>query len=197
MWYEFPLPPDFERQKQIIRQLRTWIQGLEERDLIEGFAFNHYFGPNRENELRIRFDCPSEENLNEVKRELQTKLEDLGHSCDLHERLWESPEHVLRAYEFGSRCTFLLWELAERGRFSEDYVSNFLLIRRQSQIPLAFQRCFNHGVMNSLGIPKIPNEQIIHLLALAESTNSHNWDELCNRMRNQYPNLFQIFRPDS
>ena len=195
MWYEFPIPADFERQKQIIKQLRTWIQGLEERELIEGFAFNHYFGPNRENELRIRFDFPNEENLNDVKTELQAKLEGLGESFDLRERQWESLEHILRAYEFGSRCTFLFWELIERGRFSEDYVSNFLPIRRQSQVPLSFQQCFNHGVMNSLSIPKIPNEQIIHLLALAESTGAGNWDELCDRIRNQYANLFQIFRP--
>lgn len=42
MWYEYPIPANFELQKRIIRQLREWIQGLEKRGLIAGYAFNHY-----------------------------------------------------------------------------------------------------------------------------------------------------------
>ncbi len=188
MWYEFPIPSDFERQKQIIRQLKNWIQDLEERQLIDGFAFNHYFGSGKD-ELRIRFDFNSKENLNEVRNELQTKLEELVESGNVHERTWESPEYILRAYEFGSRCTFLFWELVERGRFSEDYVTSFLPTRAGSEIPLNFQQCFNHGVMNSLGIPKAPHEQVIHLLALIESTRSRNPDELCQWLRNAWATL--------
>jgi len=168
MWFEIPIPADYETQKVIIRQLRTWIQDLESQRLIEGFAFNHYFGGGSQDTLRVRFDC-TKENLRQVKKELSSKLEELNISCSLNENPWESPEHILKAYEFGSRCAFLLFELIESGRFSEDYVSDFLPPTPRSELPLSFQFHFNHGVMNSLGVPKRPNELIIHHFALGES----------------------------
>jgi hypothetical protein len=167
MWYQFPIPTDFENQKRIIRQLRRWIQKLEEDGVINGFAFNHYFMKNL-NELRLRFDCTAN-SLEQIKKELGDNLKGLGVACALQESEWKDPEHVLKAYEFGSRCAFLFWELAEKGRFSEDYISNFLPVKERSNIPLAFQQCFNHGVMNSLGIPKLPNELMLHYIMTGES----------------------------
>jgi hypothetical protein len=41
LWHEYPIPADFNKQKEIIRKLREWIQQLENADLIVGFAFSH------------------------------------------------------------------------------------------------------------------------------------------------------------
>ena len=71
----------------------------------------------------------------------------------------------------GSRCVFLLWELIDNGQLSEDYV-NSLMTRRDLLLH------FSHGIMNSLGIPKMPHEQIMHLIALMESTNTRNVQDL-------------------
>lgn len=167
MWHQFAIPSDSEGQKNIIRNLRTWIQSLENNGTIEGYAFNHY-----QNTLNIRFDC-SDENLIRVQTELTTQLEKLEITCELNETEWTGQEHVRRAMEFGSRCAFLFFELLENGRFSEDYISN---IMNRDPIPYQFQYCMNHGLMNSLGIPKLPNELLIHLYILDESIKQAcNW----------------------
>lgn len=195
MWYEYSIPANFELQKQIIRQLRKWIQDLEERELIRGFAFDHYSNnPQRGDVLCIRFDYPNEENakwkIEKVKRELENEVRKLVPSYALIEKPWESP-HLgeLEAYEFGSRCAFLFWDLVEKGRLKEDYISDVLLrlepnvLPQFHKVPLVFQQCFNHGVMNSLGVPKRPNEQMMHLISLMESTDTKNIKKLFQKIR--------------
>lgn len=197
MWLEYTIPADFERQKQIIRQLRTWIENIERQGLVQGFAFDHYFGrANVQDDLRVRFDYPTEENPN-VRDGLGDIVRNLVPDYLPQGRPWESNEEVLKAYEFGSRCAFLFWEKVKQGRLPENYLSNFLRIQDDqaafSLIPFNFQFHFNHGVMNSLGVAKSPNEQWIHLLALIESTGSHSPEELCKWIRAQPPRLFQFF----
>lgn len=197
MWLEYVIPADFERQRQVICQLRTWIENIEQQGLIRGFAFDHYFGrPNVQDDLKIRFDYPNEENPT-VRDGLRDLVRPLVPGYLPQGRIWESNEEVLKAYEFGSRCAFLLWEKINQGRISENYVSNFVTIQNDQfafrLVPFNFQFHFNHGVMNSLGVPKIPNEQWVHLLALIESTDSHNPEELCNWIRRQPQRLFQFF----
>jgi len=198
LWYEYPIPASPERQREIIRQLREWIENLESRGIIEGFAFDHYSGQaNASDELRIRFDCTGEGNLKVLRVELEREVKRLIPDYIRNERIWDSgrtPEHILKAYELGSRCAFLLWKLIERGRFSENYLSNYATIENQRltnvrSIPLEFQVHFNHGVMNSLGISKIPNEQWIHLVLLKESTRSASPVQLCQWIRRQ-PTIF-------
>ena len=196
MWYEYPIPASPERQRQVIRQLREWIENLESRGIIEGFAFDHYSGADVPDELRIRFDCISVENLEVLRAELEREVGRLIADYVRNERIWNSgrtPEHILKAYEFGSRCAFLLWKLIEEGRFSEDYVSNYAtIVNRQltvRRIPLEFQAHSNHGIMNSLGVFKTPNEQWIHLVLLKESTRSASPEQLCQWIRNQ-PTIF-------
>lgn len=192
MWYEYTIPADFELQKRIIRQLRKWIQYLEERELIRGFAFDHYFNnPQRGDVLCIRFDYPKEKQ-ELVKKELVDEVRKLISNYELKEGPWKSDsEGELEAYEFGSRCAFLFWDLVEKGRFKEDYIFDFFPPRAETRIPLVFQQCFNHGVMNSLGISKKPNEQIIHLILLMESTGSNNIKKLFKQIRID-PNLSQL-----
>ena len=166
MWYQFSIPANYVNQKMIIRNLRTWIQNLESDELISGYSFNHYFSSETgTGTLKIRFDC-SEENLELIKTGLSENLEALEITCELTEEEWRGQEHVRRAMEFGSRCAFLFFELLENGRFSEEYISNFLT---EGNVPYQFQQCINHGLMNSLAIPKQPNELLIHLYLLNES----------------------------
>jgi len=186
MWHEFPISTDPEKQREIIRQLRKWIESLESRGIVQGFAFNHYY-PDPE-ALHIRFDCADEENLKTIRKELENEVKKLLPNYILEERLWDagkSPEQVYRAYEFGSRCAFLAWGLVESGRFPEEYFSNFYIGENDKgsvvkKIPVEFQTYFNHGVMNSLGISKYPNEALIHLNNLMDSTKSKNKQELIN-----------------
>lgn len=197
MWLEYLIPALFERQKQIIRQLRTWIESIEEQRLVQGFAFNHYFGgTDVQDELRVRFDYPTEENSS-VRNELRDRIRPFIPNYIPQGRPWVSNEEVLKAYEFGSRCAFLFWEKESQGRFPENYPSDFVTIRNQQfafrLAPFNFQFHFNHGVMNSLGVPKEPHEQWIHLLALIESTGSRSLEELCEWIRRQPPRLFQFF----
>ena len=192
MWYEYPIPADYEGQREIIRRLRKWIESLESRGIIEGFAFNHYSASKT---LNVRFDCTDKEKLKIVRKELEEEVKKLIPDYILEERLWDAgktPEHIYKAYEFGSRCAFLFWELVEKGRFREEFTSSFLQCIdsthyrfNPTSIPLLFQLCFNHGIMNSLGISKIPNEQLIHLEALIESTKSSNPQELCEWIKSQ------------
>jgi hypothetical protein len=192
LWYEYPIPADIEHQRMIITHLRKWIQSLESRGIIQGFAFNHYY-PNP-SILNIRFDC-TDDRLETIRKELTKEVQKSLPGYVLEERLWDagrSPEYVYKAYEFGSRCVFLFWDLVEKGRFPEGFASNFLQWLDAthyrfdpSAIPFVFQICFSHGVMNSLGVDKTPNEQLIHLMALIESTKSFSSEELCDWIRNQ------------
>lgn len=200
LWYEYPIPADYEKQRKIIGQLRKWIQSLESRGIIEGFAFNHYFPVSAT--LNVRFDCIDEEKLKIIRKELEQEVRGFvpNYVSEENERLWDAgktPEHIYKAYEFGSRCTFLFWELVERGRFNEDFASSFLewidsahYKFTPTSIPFLFQLCFSHGIMNSLGIHKSPNEQLIHVAALIESTRSSNPQELCEWIKRQPKGLF-------
>jgi hypothetical protein len=196
LWYEYPIPADYETQKRIIRQLRKWIQSLETRGVVQGFAFNHYF-PNPAN-LNIRFDC-TDDRLDTIKKELEQEVKKFIPNYVVQERLWDggrSPEHVYKAYELGTRCTFLFWDLVEKGRFPEAFISDFLRWLDPNHYAIGnpnafeFQSCFNHGVMNSLGISKTPNEQLIHLGSLIESTKSTSPEQLLEWVKSQFPIFF-------
>jgi hypothetical protein len=188
MWYEFPIPIDPKKQREIIRQLREWIESLESRGIVQGFAFDHY-SPNPE-ALHVRFDCADEGNLKIVRKELENEVKKLIPNYVSEERLWDAgknTEQVYRAYEFGSRCAFLAWTLIESGRFPEEYFSDFYMEENSKeivvkQIPFEFQTHFNHGVMNSLGISKYPNEAFVHLNILKASTRFKSKQELTNWM---------------
>ncbi len=182
---EYRIAVNFERQKEIIKQLRKHIQDFEEHGLIQGYAFNHYYNLSSEPDtLRIRFDYQNEDGQNIVEKEFEKEVNQLVPHYTLQKCPWDSDEEVLKAYELGSRCAFLFWELMEKGRFSVNYLYDFLpSLGQQSQISLNFQRHFNHGIMNSLGVPKIPQEQIIHFMALLETTGSLNCSELCSNIQ--------------
>ena len=169
MWYEFQISTDPEKQRQIIRQLRNWIENLESRGIVQGFAFDHYF-PIPE-ALHIRFDCVDENNLKTVRKELENEVKKYLPTYVLPpDRLWDdgkNTEQVYRAYEFGSRCAFLAWKLIESGRFPEEYFSDFWLKENGKDVgakksPFEFQFHFTHGLINSLGISKYPNEAFLH-----------------------------------
>jgi hypothetical protein len=189
MWHEYQIPANFETQKGIIRKLKGWIQSLEKQGLIAGFAFNHYFQippvPESPDELRVRFEYSDEKHRETVELQLEQEVKKLLPDYVKKQRIWNSgstPQHVLQAYEFGSRCAFLAWELIESERFPEEYFSHFLgetdkgIVAKQ--IPFEFQTHFNHGVMNSLGIMKVPNERLIHFSQMLDSTGSRNKQEL-------------------
>jgi hypothetical protein len=191
LWHEYPIPADFNKQKEIIRKLREWIQQLENDNLIVGFAFNHYqVSPtlNEPDELRVRFQYSDEQNRDIVESELEIEVKKLLPNYVKQERNWGSDtadRHVLQAYEFGSRCAFLAWEQIENGRFPEGYFDQASILKSASgvvakRVPIEFQTHFNHGVMNSLGIPKNPDERAIHIKNLMDSTNSRTKQELIN-----------------
>ena len=190
MWLEYPIPADFNKQKEIIRKLRNWIQQLENHHVIEGFAFNHYYqaspNQNEPEELRVRFEYRSERNRAKVESKLEKEIKKLLPNYVKQVRKWGSDttdRHVLQAYEFGSRCAFLAWEQIENGRFPEEYFAQASIVQGKvgvaaKRTPLEFQALFNHGVMNSLGVPKIPDERAIHIQNLMDSTNSRTKQEL-------------------
>jgi len=161
------------------------MQRLENDNLIVGFAFNHYHEPD---ELRVRFQYSNEPNRDIVESELEIKVTKLLPNYVQQERNWSSDttdRHVLQAYEFGSRCAFLAWEQIENGRFPESYFDQASILKSASgvvakRIPIEFQTHFNHGVINSLGIPKNPDERAIHIKNLMDSTNSRTKQELIN-----------------
>jgi hypothetical protein len=194
LWYEYPIQANMDDQKRIIRQLRKWILNLESRGLIQGFAFNHY--SHELPALNVRFDC-TDDKLTTIRKELDQEVKKLLPSYVLQERLWDngqSPEYVYKAYEFGSRCVFLFWDLIERGRFPEEFANSYLRWTSPTTFEFNpdifnFQSCFGHGVMNSLSVSKIPNEQWLHLASLIESTKSSNPQELCAWIQSQ-PDLF-------
>ena len=198
MWYEYPIQADFDKQKEIIRKLRSWIQQLENDKFIDGFAFNHYFqipqNPNEPDELRIRFQYSDEQHRDIVESELENEVKKLLPNYVQEERNWISDatgSHIFQAYEFGSRCAFLAWEQIENGRFPEYYFAQASILASASgvvakRIPMEFQTHFNHGVMNSLGIPRNPDERAILLRNLMNSTNSRTKQELINWLQTKW-----------
>ena len=187
MWHEYPIPADFEKQKEIIRTLRQWIQTLEKENLISGYAFDHYFNNAGEpDELRIRFQYSDEQNRDNVESQLEGKVKKLIQDYVKQERTWgldTTDRHILQAYEFGSRCAFLAWELIENKRFPEEYFSDFYVGENEKGVIIKqprfeFQFHLNHGAMNSLGIPKKWNELLIHLQLLMDCTKTNNKQEL-------------------
>jgi hypothetical protein len=198
LWIEYSIPADFERQKQIIRHLRTWIESIEERGLVRGFVFDHYSGQEGvPDDLRVRFDYPNEANP-EVENELRTRVREFVPDYSPRGTHWDSNEEILKGYEFGSRCAFLFWKLVQSGRFPEEYLSNYLVNFDSnrfglSRIPFNFQSHFYHGLMNSLGVPKQPNELLLHLLAIIESKHFHSQEELCTWIRTLSPDFFRLY----
>jgi hypothetical protein len=201
LWHEYPIPADFDTQKEIIRKLRSWIQQLENDNSIDGFAFNHYFqvpqNPNEPDELRVRFQYSDEQNRDVVEAELENEVKKLLPNYVQEERNWISDatgSHVLQAYEFGSRCAFLAWEQIENGRFPEEYFAQASILTSArgvvaKRIPMEFQTHFNHGVMNSLGIPKNPDERAILIRNLMDSTNSRTKQELIKWLQTKWIEL--------
>jgi hypothetical protein len=199
LWHEYQIPADFEKQKETIRSLRKWMQNLEKRKLVIGYAFDHYFSnPNEPDELRVRFQYSEEKNREIVEKELEREVKKVVADYVKKERIWDSPEHILNAYEFGTRCAFLCWELIENKRFPEDYFSNFAEPQNVSEqdektvfalkrVPKEFQIHFNHGVMNSLGVPKSPNELFVHLDLLMDCTKTHTKQELLDWLQKHLP----------
>jgi hypothetical protein len=184
MWQEYLIPSTSEMQLRIMRSLKMWMEGLENRNLVSGFAFNLYYNnPPERDELRIRFEYTKEESTSIVENELQSNIRDFISDYTIEKRVWNNgttPENVLRAYEFGSRCALLLLKLIERGRLRENWVASFYPLSDQSQSldSFNFQLSANHGLMNSLGIDKCPNELLIHIFSLITVTKSHNLQEL-------------------
>ena len=198
MWHEYPIPADFDKQREIIRALRSWIQQLENSRLIDGFAFNHYYhdpqNPNEPDELRVRFQYSYEQNRERVEVELENEVKKLLPNYVKQVREWGSDateSHVLQAYELGSRCTFFAWEQIDAGRFPESYFAQASVLKTPrgvvaKRIPLEFQTHFNHGVMNSLGIPKNPDERAILIKNLMNSTNSSTKKELIKWLQKKW-----------
>jgi hypothetical protein len=198
MWIEYSIPAEFERQKQIIRHLRTWIESIDKQGLISGFAFDHYAGQTGvQDDLRVRFDYPDEVNP-DVENELQTKIREFIPEYSPQGTHWDSNEEILKGYEFGSRCAFLFWDMVEQGRFPEEFASNYLHAIDSTRfemnlIAFNFQSHFYHGVMNSLGVLKQPNELLLHLLAIIESKHFHSAEELCAWIRTQSEDFFRSY----
>jgi len=198
LWHEYPIPADLETQKEIIRKLRKWIQQLESANLIVGFAFNHYFrGPSHQDEpdeIRVRFQYRNQRNRDIVEPELERKVKRLLPDYIQKEREWDSDmaeNHVLQAYEFGSRCAFLAWEQIENGRFPESYFDQAAILKTArgvvaKRIPLEFQTHLNHGVMNSLGIPKNPDERAILIRNLMDITDSKTKQDLIDWLQKKW-----------
>jgi len=128
-----------------------------------------------------------------IKGELQNQLKKAGQSGIYEEGDWESDEHIRGAYEFGSRCAFLFWELVEKGRMPEEYVSDFLV--KNNPFAYQFQLHLNHGVMNSLHIPKCPNEKLIHVEVLMDTADTNCKQALFDYIKKD-PDLSRIVKTD-
>jgi hypothetical protein len=196
MWQEYRIPGNKEVQMATIRGLNKWVLELENVGLINGFAFNHYYcNPPERDELRIRFEYSNDESISKVENELCKQIRVFNPQYVIEKRVWNegtTPENVLRAYEFGSRCAFLLWDLVEKGRIEESWVSDYYPLTNQTVDQFNFQQSGIHGLMNSLGIDKRPNELLIHLFCVITMTESHNFDELVNWL-NQCRGAFDCF----
>ena len=198
MWHEYPIPSDFDKQKEIIRALKNWIQQLENEMLIEGFSFSHYYGdlqnPNEPDELRVRFQYSDEQSRYRVELELENEVKNLlpNYVKQVEEvGSYTTESHVLQAYEFGSRCAFFAWDQIDNGRFPESYFDQASILKTHrgvvaKRIPLEFQTHLNHAVMNSLGIPKNPDERAILIRNLMDSTNSKTKQELINWLQTKW-----------
>jgi hypothetical protein len=185
MWYEYLIPANSQEQSRIIQTLRLWITGLEERGLIVGFAFNHYYShPPDRDELRIRFEYSNDNYILKVEGEFQGKIREFIRDYVVEKRIWNegtTPENVLRAYEFGSRCAFLLWKQIEGGKIKDIWMSDFIPFSNPEQIAaFDFQQSVNHGLWNSLLVHKSPNELMIHLFLLIQYAELHDMKELRN-----------------
>jgi hypothetical protein len=198
LWIEYSIPATLESQKRIIRHLRTWIENIDEQGLVRGFAFDHYAGQEGvQDDLRIRFDYPSEIN-SDVENELRTRVREFIPEYSPHGTPWDSREEILKGYEFGSRCAFLFWQMVEKGRFPEEFLSDYLRLIDSAHfelriVPFNFQSHFYHGVMNSLGVLKQPNELLLHLLAIIESKHFHSSEELCAWVRTLSQDFFRVY----
>ena len=187
MWHEYPIQSDFDTQKRIIRRLRVWIEQLETDGSISGYCFDHYF-PNP-NELRIRFQYSNEANRANVEHQLEEHVQELMPNYVLTHQEWgndANDKHILQAYELGARCAFLSWKLIESGRFDSHYFDNSMDLNSE---PFQFQIHFNHGVMNSLGVCKFPNERFIHILNLMDNTGARSKAELIDWLQRNMPDL--------
>ena len=150
MWVEYPIYANLDKQKEIIQNLKGWIEETEKRKLIQGYAFNHYYNrPNEPDSLNVRFDL-EKDNFLRVEEELKTHLRQLGESDDIQRRDWVGDEYVRRAYEIGSRWAFL-FKNSNRvpQNLTQDQLFNF--------------RCLLiHGVLNSLSI-NYDQEKALHI----------------------------------
>jgi len=105
------------RQKRLIRLLRSDILSMEKETLIHGFAFNHYF--NHDEHLALRLDLGNRDIFHQLRGILNQLQNQLGFSPQLRQsrdwtsdnRIGESSEPVLRAYEVGSRFAFSAFEV--------------------------------------------------------------------------------------
>ena len=198
MWHEYPIPADFDKQREIIRALKLWIEQLENEGLVEGFSFSHYYqdlqNPDESDELIIRFQYSGEQSRYRVELELENEVKNLLPSYIKQVRTEGSDtteSHVLQAYEFGSRCAFFAWDQIDNGRFPESYFDQASILKTPrgvvaKRIPLEFQTHLNHAVMNSLGIPKNPDERAILIRNLMDSTNSKTKQELINWLQTKW-----------
>jgi hypothetical protein len=75
--------------------------------------------------LRVRFDYPNEVN-SDIENELKTKVREFIPDYSPNGTPWDSNEEILKGYEFDSRCVFLFWQMVEKGRFPEEYLSDYL-----------------------------------------------------------------------
>lgn len=146
LWVEYRISANLDKQKQIIQNLKGWIEEMEERELIQGYAFNHYTRPSTT--LNIRFDL-EKQNLSQVEEELKRNLRQLGESDDIQRRDWPGDEYVRRAYEIGSRWAFVFMN-------SNRVPQN--LTQSQS---FNFYCLLVHGVLNSLGM-NYDQEKALH-----------------------------------
>jgi hypothetical protein len=86
---------------------------------------------------------------------------------ELRVRFQYSNEQNRRQVENQLDTEVLAWQLIEEGRFPAEYFTR-----------AEFQFHFNHGVMNSLGIPKMPDELFIHINNIMDATGCRNKETL-------------------
>ncbi len=176
------------------------MQHLENVGLIDGFAFSHYYSdsqdPREPDELRVRFQYSDEEMRPKAELELETEVKKLLPNYIKQVRVWDSDaeSHVLQAYEIGSRCAFFAWEQIDSGLFPEHYFNQASILKTQrgvvaKRIPLEFQTLFLHAIINSLGIPRNPDERALLIRNLMDATNSGTKTELINWLKKKWIDL--------
>jgi hypothetical protein len=77
------------------------------------------------------------------------------------------------------------------GRFPESYFTKASIVQGKAgvaakRIPLEFQTHLSHGLMNSIGIPKSPDEIAIYIRNLMDSTNSRTKQELIDWLQKKW-----------